>query len=646
MRKKYNKVTALAVTFSLAIGTLFTGLSFDTSSAQAAANEVTYPWTPASASLTGDYIADSYDDIEAGHVIESVTQERLLDILSSKGTYYIVFGGPEHETSQIVLGAINDQAKADGIKKIYHFDPFIDGYQIDITDEDTEFVGNKTSVNELWNRVLELLPESDLISSYDSSDTLLFAIEADGKGANQIKDSYSLTESDVASFDKLAAKQEIAAVFRGGLKSGTVVQGDIRTDFEFFKRVYNGSATYIETRNNDTPTEDRLGKAVEIFTDEDEKDFALHQVNFNELINLLNSEGEYYIFFGASWCHNTQAIIGSVERKAKANGKKVYVYDTTVGNQLTFGTGADIDKVVAATSGFNSRNNAFTTNRDTGELEVYTNISYLYGELVKYLGDFTTENNSKRNNSISYFPNGDLTDTVTSVAPWEDADGDTVKNAIRLQMPFLIAYDKDAQQPVTKQWLHKNAANDGTYTEYMLELAWVLATEEAKADTDKSYDGLTKVEFATESVAALSDVLGEKNPAENSSSSGNTPTQAPPTADPTVSPTPTAPAAVEAPAKAKAGKISAKKKSSNKLTLTLKKVSGASGYEVQISKAKKFTKKNILVKKTSKNLAVTVTSKKLKNKAKLFVRIRAYTLDGSKKLYGKWSAVKQVKIKK
>ena len=147
---------------------------------------------------------------------------------------------------------------------------------------------------------------------------------------------------------------------------------------------------------------------------------------------------------------------------------------------------------------FNSRS---SVNPATGN----NNISYVYGELVKYLGNFTTENNSNKNNSISYYPNGDVTAEATSAKPWEDGSN---KSAIRLQMPFLIQYNRNAANPVTKNWLHKNKANDGTYTEYMLELTWVLGTKEAKEATDrtgnaKPKDGLSYVDFASEAVQAL-----------------------------------------------------------------------------------------------------------------------------------------------
>lgn len=455
-----------------------------------------YPWSEVTSGTTGDYIADSYDNITSGHVFESVTQERLLDILSSKGNYYIVFGSPKNETTQTVLSTINEQAKKDGITKIYLFDPFIDGFQLDITKSDSVFkTANGTSINLLWTRITEFLPPAKVFTGYDSSETLLFTYNSEN--VQKVKSFYSLKNTE--EFKAKAAVARISKVFRGGKSRGSVIPASIRTDFEFFKRVYNASATFFNyNKGVPDPQGNRTGAAItEIFTDADKEGFVFHQVNFAELINLLNSPGEHIIFFGASWCHNTQAIIGSVARKAKEYGHKVvYVYDTTLGNQLTFGTGADIDKVTATSNAFNSRN---SVNTSTGN----GNISYLYGEFAKYLGNFTTENNSKKNNSISYYPNGDLTGTATLTAPWLPG---TDLNAIRLQLPFLISYNKDKAEPVTKHWLHKNVTNDGTYTEYMLELAWVIKAPNAVA-AEGSIDGFSKVDFASEAVTALDNVL-------------------------------------------------------------------------------------------------------------------------------------------
>ena len=67
-----------------------------------------------------------------------------------------------------------------------------------------------------------------------------------------------------------------------------------------------------------------------------------------------------------------------------------------------------------------------------------------------------------------------------------------------------------------------------------------------------------------------------------------------------------------------------------------KKVSGASGYQIQISTKKNFAgAKTIKVKKTKKNL------NKLKKETIYYLRIRAYAVNGADKkaIYGKWATV-------
>lgn len=39
-------------------------------------------------------------------------------------------------------------------------------------------------------------------------------------------------------------------------------------------------------------------------------------------------------------------------------------------------------------------------------------------------------------------------------------------------------------------------------------------------------------------------------------------------------------------------------------------------------------------------------NKKFKKKKTYYIRVRAYKLDGSKKVYGSWSKVKKIKVKK
>ncbi len=65
----------------------------------------------------------------------------------------------------------------------------------------------------------------------------------------------------------------------------------------------------------------------------------------------------------------------------------------------------------------------------------------------------------------------------------------------------------------------------------------------------------------------------------------------------------------------------------------------------KVTKPGKTKVKQAIKKKYSKKLKFTVKSKKLKKYKKLYVRARAYKLNGKKKVFGKWSKVKKVKRK-
>ena len=93
----------------------------------------------------------------------------------------------------------------------------------------------------------------------------------------------------------------------------------------------------------------------------------------------------------------------------------------------------------------------------------------------------------------------------------------------------------------------------------------------------------------------------------------------------------------------KAGKLSkAKNVKGRKLLVKIKKLSGVKGYEISYAANKKF--KSAKKKATSKT---TITLTKLKKGKTYHVRVRAYKLDSKgKKVYGKWSNIKKVKIQK
>ena len=97
------------------------------------------------------------------------------------------------------------------------------------------------------------------------------------------------------------------------------------------------------------------------------------------------------------------------------------------------------------------------------------------------------------------------------------------------------------------------------------------------------------------------------------------------------------------PVKATVGKVSSLKLKQKKSTVTAswKKTAGVKGYQICYSTSKKWKgKKQKLI---SKNKAVI---KKLNKRKTYYFRVRAYRVEGTKKLYGAWSSVKKIKIKK
>ncbi len=95
-------------------------------------------------------------------------------------------------------------------------------------------------------------------------------------------------------------------------------------------------------------------------------------------------------------------------------------------------------------------------------------------------------------------------------------------------------------------------------------------------------------------------------------------------------------------------KVSIKKLTSPKkkaIKITWAKDSKVTGYEIEYSTNKKFTKKTTKKVTISKYKTISKTIGKLKSKKKYYVRIRAYKKSGKTKIYGAWSTVKNIKVK-
>lgn len=97
---------------------------------------------------------------------------------------------------------------------------------------------------------------------------------------------------------------------------------------------------------------------------------------------------------------------------------------------------------------------------------------------------------------------------------------------------------------------------------------------------------------------------------------------------------------VKKPGQVKGLKLKAGKK---KVTVTYKKVSGATSYKVTYSTSKKFKKAKTATVKSGKTVKKTIS--KLKSKKTYYVKVCAVKKVKGKNYTGKWSAVKKVKVK-
>lgn len=184
---------------------------------------------------------------------------------------------------------------------------------------------------------------------------------------------------------------------------------------------------------------------------------------------------------------------------------------------------------------------------------------------------------------------------------------------------------------------------DGTVNMEAASKGTAVFAEDGSYEVTVEANGYPELTFTVEKAAPTATVTPTK-------AATPTPTAVPtkavtPTATvaPTKAATPTPTAKVTAPKKAKISKVSNVK--TKKIKVVWKKDSTAAGYQIQIATNKKFTKgkKTYTIKKAS-TTSKTITG--LKKKKTYYVRVRAYKKSGSKNVYGTYSSVKKVTIKK
>ncbi|MDR0595960.1 MAG: hypothetical protein LBG50_00245 [Clostridiales Family XIII bacterium] len=397
-----------------------------------------------------DYLGDTYQ-LPAGHVFTNITTERLSFLLGytatnsanantdaaydPSGNYAFVFGGPENASSLAAVPLIGEVAKEYGVETVYHYDPKLDGDKLDITGANPAVA---SAFTDLWSgaRGIKTRLKGGVDPAYTSSDTYFFIYNK-----NRVADTDNDSDTPDVSAPVVAGvlskaqaigqtqainyKQNIAAAFEAAGVDPVTNKANVKT-YPFFD--------YFKTRINavvGSPTT----YANVIIPESARETFAIQTVTLPELFHIFESEGDYAIFLGGTWCPYTSPTDNIANTAAVTNGvRKVYQFDL----RLDGATSATGLKTV-----FKSGDTEAEDPRINGNTVVEG--SHLYGKLLDYLSNLELEPGVVE---YLYYPNGDTSKPVSEK-----------KAAKNIGVPFLFEYNKDNKAadgtaaPVASEWI-------------------------------------------------------------------------------------------------------------------------------------------------------------------------------------------------
>lgn len=504
MKTTAKKGFALLPALALAAGTVV-AIPFATSAPAAATPTVSAAVPAATKGATIDWFADKYDGVGADSVFETATIERFEYLLKKPGKFAFIIGGPDSTTLQNSARYINAAAKAQGISKIYNFNPKLDGGTLNVfdpsglqlTDAGKTYIGNYGTA--LVNNYLSKDAETPFSNAH-SSDPYLFVY--DGSGGDTARITGALTAPVAAAdVDTPAEQDAYKAAVTGVLTSGGTLESSSQYDF-----IAGEHNRRLATRSNsaDPAAYDQTKFGSPIFTAADAADgFRVQSLTYPELLHLLNSPGDFALLFGGTWCHNTAAIIHAANQYAQEFGiKKVYNYDFVLNTN-------DQSASNGSSNLLHIRDNALVSGENR-------RASYLYGELLNtYLPNAVTqyrttasEPGSQSVNPVQYYPGGN--------------PAGTLQLAHKIQVGHLLTYNKDHKDaegnaaPVTNQAIRKIAA--GGYLEYMTEWWYVQGKDLPRSNVTLAGNSATASEsnlnalennraFAKEGIASIKNVL-------------------------------------------------------------------------------------------------------------------------------------------
>ncbi|CAM3484475.1 Ig-like domain-containing protein [Nocardioides dubius] len=447
---------------------------------------------------TIDWFASAYPSLSEGSVFETVTIERFEYLLKKNtGRWAFLIGGPEDAHIQDAIAHIDAVAKAEGIEKVYNFDPNLDGEALsvfDLTGYNLYSADNagKDQFLDLGERLVTEYLSKDAETPFRlaadparpdqrvaADHPYFFVYDAAGGASNRIVDALVTPPGDLSAPGAEAAYR---ADVKRVLDSASL---DVDTQWDFLSTEHNRRHFERYVRNADPAVEasNRKRFGGDIFEAErdlaggDEDDFRIQNITYPELIEILDSDGDFVLLFGGTWCHNTAAIIQQTAQYAREHGiKKVYNFDFSLDST---GNGGTLDKHI--------RDNAF---RAISSVQQQTRPAHLYGEILERLANaqtqyriLDTETGIQSVSPVRYYEDGVVPN------PSDLAEGQ--KLARKIQVGHVLSYNRAGDAPVLDQairsdWTNPEAGNPPApqyagNVEYMTEW-WFTAGHDASFD--------------------------------------------------------------------------------------------------------------------------------------------------------------------
>ncbi len=352
-----------------------------------------------------NYYSSKYG-IEDEVKIDAATFQGVYRMFTYGGSY-LLYIDTEGEGAAARFKAINELATKWGVT-IYHFNPDLSGgYASDDTSKhttniisDLDEVATASQLINVQNKLIEIsgmelngkTEEDTYIAGWKDMDNKLIAINN-----NSISRYEGATFTKNGQSGQVASKADVIAAI--ALRKPSYAQyqenGETAVPAAYNTANINTMNCFADARLHMYDDEDKLT--------EEKTDVYVTVANYAMFAHLMaNNDGYFAVFFGGTWCGNTQAIAKAVNDLAKDYGiSKVYMFDPRLDNgTYTIGDYA-------------GRNLNTRTSDGTGEAYCF---GYLY---ARFLGEYlpTYESNWNYGVKLSITTNGQVVERTRMCVP-------------------------------------------------------------------------------------------------------------------------------------------------------------------------------------------------------------------------------------